>query len=990
MADFSALKTAIQANICTNGNEEITGAILQDILLSMVSTMGDGAINALSEALQTEITNRQNAVSGEATTRAEADSQLSGRINAEAIARGEADTQLGNSITAITTRLNEGYVYTGIATPSTDPGTPAGKVFYIALQAGTYTNFSSLAVTQGINILKYNGTAWSQEQLIAIDDVPTAGSNNLVKSGGVFLYRDMLARNNEEIVQEVAYNNKYLKPDGVIANAAGYYITVPFELTKGTILWFSWYTNTVNNMTFLAKATSASDDGSNGYTPVIGASTKGHNTNGDSFPLEIMETGYYVLSWKTVYNIKPQIISSQVFERLLPSESYKDILQSLWFVNTPDIQIKSEQVQVALYGNSNGVVAGFTRAGYNYTAKNTGDYSGYYTYTLNEFEYLVMDISDGYIKKKAYNESLKDCIVILGYSRGCCIGVLAPIAYSSEFGSVKKVYYNRNNGYLDLNGVIVPSSSNAYFYSDPIPVKKGQVITMKVMTSGQTLLALTDSSASYYTPVVTVPSGGNYDGYKSYAISADGYVCFSADKDANLYASIDPAINELLIDTKNNSEKLDEVINNDVLVPQYWNEDDYIENRVKYINDLIFDSEQNYDGFVFVADTHNTVDAMKSPSLIEYILRKSYIESVVHGGDFTNGPLSGTASEQEAAIKLSLKLQTQFTEAITPYGSVCTLHGNHDIHLSNYGLSKYSVHNIIMNKLNNRNGVISRPKDTVANYFYYDNEFQSIRYVAFDTTDRTSGTSNQVSSVQMKWIIDNAIQTVPEGYNVVFLVHIPVVHNATSDDSYLPFANVRTLCTALKKKQDNVTIDGETYDFSTFNGNLLMVLGGHSHGDVETYVDGVLHVSSGSDAWINDAIRYSLFSDSKFVNKQVGTISEQLFDVVIITPEKDEISFIRIGASGYDRIFDLTKHEVSVGSTLQLSPSGTVSNWDYSDSDGLTYANTGHTPNIPIPAQTRISVSNSGLVIGLAAGEALVCATMSDGQTRRFYYINVI
>ena len=185
MADFSALKTAIQANIRTNANEEITGAILQEILLSMVTTMGDGAINGLVTALQEEVVARQNAVGGEATARQDADSALSGRINGEATARGEADTLLQNAINGITTRLNEGYVYVGIATPSTNPGTPAGHVFYIALQAGTYTNFSSLVVTQGINILKYNGTAWLQEQLCGIDDVPTAGSNNLVKSGGV-------------------------------------------------------------------------------------------------------------------------------------------------------------------------------------------------------------------------------------------------------------------------------------------------------------------------------------------------------------------------------------------------------------------------------------------------------------------------------------------------------------------------------------------------------------------------------------------------------------------------------------------------------------------------------------------------------------------------------------------------------------------------------------------------------------------------------------
>lgn len=175
MADFSALKTAIQANIRTNGNEEITGAILQDILLSMVTTMGDGAINSLVTALQEEVLARQNAVGGEAEARQQADSALGGRIDGVA-----------NSITAINTKLAEGYIYVGIATPSTNPSTPTGKVFYIALQGGTYTNFSGLTVTQGINILKYNGSAWSLEQLWGVDDVPTAGSNNLVKSGGVY------------------------------------------------------------------------------------------------------------------------------------------------------------------------------------------------------------------------------------------------------------------------------------------------------------------------------------------------------------------------------------------------------------------------------------------------------------------------------------------------------------------------------------------------------------------------------------------------------------------------------------------------------------------------------------------------------------------------------------------------------------------------------------------------------------------------------------
>ena len=154
MADFSSLKQTIQSYIKQNGNEEITGNILQDVLLAMVSTMGDSAINALASALQDEITARQNQ-----------DGTLQGNITAEATARQQADTALGGRIdglqtviNGINTKLAEGYIYAGIATPSTNPGTPSGKVFYIAMTAGTYTNFNGQVLTQGINILKYNGS----------------------------------------------------------------------------------------------------------------------------------------------------------------------------------------------------------------------------------------------------------------------------------------------------------------------------------------------------------------------------------------------------------------------------------------------------------------------------------------------------------------------------------------------------------------------------------------------------------------------------------------------------------------------------------------------------------------------------------------------------------------------------------------------------------------------------------------------------------------
>ena len=97
MANYATLKAAIQQVIKTNGNNEITGALLQQSLLAMINSLGGY------------------------------------------------------------------YQFAGIATPSTNPGTPDQNVFYLASTAGTYSNFNSIVIAENeAAILKYNGT-WSKD-----------------------------------------------------------------------------------------------------------------------------------------------------------------------------------------------------------------------------------------------------------------------------------------------------------------------------------------------------------------------------------------------------------------------------------------------------------------------------------------------------------------------------------------------------------------------------------------------------------------------------------------------------------------------------------------------------------------------------------------------------------------------------------------------------------------------------------------------------------
>lgn len=98
------------------------------------------------------------------------------------------------ALNAINEKLNQGYLYYGFAATDTVPVVPGQKIFYIATSAGTYSHF--LANGDIPIVLQKDGLAficggveadeWNAEENLLVDDEPTAGSENLVKSGGVY------------------------------------------------------------------------------------------------------------------------------------------------------------------------------------------------------------------------------------------------------------------------------------------------------------------------------------------------------------------------------------------------------------------------------------------------------------------------------------------------------------------------------------------------------------------------------------------------------------------------------------------------------------------------------------------------------------------------------------------------------------------------------------------------------------------------------------
>ena len=108
---------------------------------------------------------------------------------------------------SIVSNVGANATFAGIATPSTNPSTHDGPVFYLALTSGIYTNFSSITVTSSeIAILTWDNGVWKKQSM----PLSTNGSIISVHRANVSI--------NKNVVTLGAGNYYFYKHDGVEKN----------------------------------------------------------------------------------------------------------------------------------------------------------------------------------------------------------------------------------------------------------------------------------------------------------------------------------------------------------------------------------------------------------------------------------------------------------------------------------------------------------------------------------------------------------------------------------------------------------------------------------------------------------------------------------------------------------------------------------------------------------------------------------------------------
>ena len=119
---------------------------------------------------------------------------------------------------------NAGYLYAGVATSLTNPGTPDTKVFYIANGKGEYTNFSGLDVTEDDVVILYYDTIWhkvatgiaSNEKLAELSDYAHKGEvRHIERDLGMYPELEPVLLNSE-------VTGKYINSDGKYVDASGW------------------------------------------------------------------------------------------------------------------------------------------------------------------------------------------------------------------------------------------------------------------------------------------------------------------------------------------------------------------------------------------------------------------------------------------------------------------------------------------------------------------------------------------------------------------------------------------------------------------------------------------------------------------------------------------------------------------------------------------------------------------------------------------------
>ena len=315
-------------------------------------------------------------------------------------------------------------------------------------------------------------------------------------------------------------------------------------------------------------------------------------------------------------------------------------------------------------------------------------------------------------------------------------------------------------------------------------------------------------------------------------------------------------------------------------VPQYYFEDDYLDNRIKEINKAISQCSDGCETFFWITDMHweSELNARESPGLIKYIATRTKIDKILNGGD--------TADSREICIDGISRLR----EAIGS-NRVYTVTGNHEIVDASMYENPFMR---VEEELRSHNtDIVYGDEDGNRSYFYFDNTENKTRYIGLASYGVYDGDKCETcyTAEQLSWFKKKALN-VESGWTIVIFSHSLYCVSCATDIMYYSPAGADDFIGAIDKYNGD--------------GTIACVLLGHTHRDrVHIGKTGIPYIISASD-------RYFPSSGDINVSRIPGTISEQHFEVAVIDKGERVLKLFTIGANARDGYDDEPGKEVDV------------------------------------------------------------------------------
>ncbi len=312
-------------------------------------------------------------------------------------------------------------------------------------------------------------------------------------------------------------------------------------------------------------------------------------------------------------------------------------------------------------------------------------------------------------------------------------------------------------------------------------------------------------------------------------------------------------------------------------LPSYYT-NEYLDSRVKVINDAIKQCTGECETFFWITDMHWEPDlnTRYSPALIKYIAGKTRIDKVLNGGDTGNSNIIC----KNAIDRLKKAIGSN---------RVYTVTGNHEIN----DASRYEkpFQRVATTLRGHCSDIMYGDGDR--SYFYFENKLGKIRYIGlssyrlFLNNDYESGYTDE----QLSWLKYTALN-VEAGWTIIIFTH--TLYAATTPGDKLSVGLIGA---------DKFI---EVIDNYRGMGKIACVLMGHSHKD-RIYIG-----SSGVPYIISACDRQQSYRGEQNVDRTIGTIHEQHFEVVVIDKAAKKINLFSIGANARDGINNTPGQEVDV------------------------------------------------------------------------------